>query len=368
MTRGAANVPCSWPSTGLLLFVLSAVPASAQPRDDEGRREYPPRRERSRTHDDRRQYDEQRQHDDRGRHDEQRERDDRRHYDERYIDYQSEPPSDYYERHWRREIRDYGRARDRFDRRYRGRGSRYYRRGGRYTDDGRYGYYGRGYDYGYGYGDWTFGEGYWEGRRDGRRYAEWERRYELGRRAYADAMSDGLLAFRNGDYSQAVRHFVRAAKTNQGAAASRIHAAHAMVAIGRYHEALPALRRAFQLQPKIAYLALDIRRDYGRKADLDAHVKELAGATREAQDDPALWLLLGYYQFYSGREAAAIGSLNKVDELAPGDFMTDALLDAARMISPPARQRPKAEHSPKLKRGPKPERPGKSKANPGHDV
>ena|GEM_PF-7122768 len=278
-----------------------------------------------------------------------------RHYGDDLIDYDSEPPYDHYERHWRREARDYRRSRDRFNRRHRD----YYR--GRYHPGWRYYDEGRWYD-NYGHDGLVFDEAYWEGRRDGRRYAEWERRYELGRRAYADAMSDGLLAFRNADYAQAVRNFIRAAKVNQGDPASRIHAAHAMVAIGRYHEALPALRRAFQLQPKIAYLALDIRRDYGPKADLDAHLKELAGAAREAKDDPALWLLLGYYQFFSGREGKALKSLETADELAPGDFMTEALLDAARMMSPAARQRPKAKHPPK------PKRPGKKKAKPGHDV
>ena len=289
-----------------------------------------------------------------------------RHYGDDLIDYDSEPPYDRYERHWRHQARDYRRARDRYGRSYRSRYHRYDRPGWRYYDDGWHDYY----DYAGG----AFDNGYWEGRRDGRRYAEWERRHELGRRSYADAMSDGVLAFRNGEYADAVRNFIRAAKVNQGDPASRLHATHAMVAIGRYHEALPALRRAFQLQPKIAYLALDIRRDYGVRADFDAHLKELRRAAANAKEDPALWLLLGYYQFYSGRGGGALKSLAKADALAPGDFMTEALLDAARLVTPTPKHRPKAKPGEKDKRKqkpkpkPKPEPEGKAKAKSTQDA
>ena len=280
-------------------------------------------------------------------------------HDDRYIDYDSEPPYDCYERHWRRQARDYTRARHRLSRRYGDPYYRHYRPGWRYDDDGWYDDYGEA---------WGFDRGYWTGRRDGRRFAEWERRYELGRRSYVDAMSDGLLAFRNAEYSQAARHFIRAAKINQGDPASRIHAAHALVAIGRYAEALPALRRAFQLQPKIAYLALDIRRDYGPKTDFDAHLKALENAARRAKDDPALWLLLGYYQFYSGREGDALASLTEAGRLAPGDFMTVALLDAARMVTPAPKPAPKA--GPGREGQPESEAPrqGKRKPKSGRDV
>ena len=242
------------------------------------------------------------------------------------IDYDSEPPYDIYERHWRRQSRDYSRSR----------WGRY--RGGWYRSPyspgwSTYRSY-RGDPYDYELGDPYFDDGYEAGWRDGRRYAEWEQRDELGRAAYADAMGQGLDAFRHGDYSTAVRHFVRAAKLNQGDPASRIHAAHAMTAIGRYAEALPALRRAFQLQSKIAYLALDIPRDYGRPGDFEAHLSALRQAAQSAPDDPRLWLLLGYYQFFSGREADALVSLKKSAELSPDDFMTEALLDAAGMSAP----------------------------------
>jgi len=353
MSKRAVHLLCCLSFVGLLLFAPTTPSAWAQTHDEDQRDEAAAPRERSEPppHRDGVYYIE----------------DD--HYGDDLIDYDSEPPYDYYERHWRRQARDYRRARDRSYRSYRP-----YRGYRGYDDRPRRRYYGdEGYDY-YGYGEESFDRGYRDGRRDGRRYAEWERRNELGRRGYADAMSDGLLAFRNGDYSQAVRNFIRAAKINQGDPASRIHAAHAMVAIERYHEALPALRRAFQLQPKIAYLALDIRRDYGVKTDFDAHLKNLRQSAGRAEDDPALWLLLGYYEFYSGREAKAVRSLAKSDALAPGDFMTEALLDAARRVAPafrqPAQKKRGGKHKPepkgKKKAGKK--KTGEKKAERTHDA
>ncbi|MCK4659556.1 MAG: hypothetical protein KAV82_08550 [Phycisphaerae bacterium] len=326
--------------TGLVLFAMVSTSAWGQPRGEE-KGDAPPARDRRAPHD----YD--------------------RYHDDRYIDYDSEPPYDYYERHWRRQARDYTRSRHRSSRWSRD----YYRersygpRGYRPYHEDRYG----GWGYGdYGHGGHTFDRGYWEGHRDGRRFADWERRAEMGRRSYADAMNSGLRAFRNGEYPAAVRDFIRAAKVNQGDPASRIHAAHALVAIGRYPEALPALRRAFQLQPKIAYLALDIRRDYGAKADFQAHLKGIEDAAEKARNDPGLWLLLGYYQFFSARETAALASLTRSNELAPGDFLTEALLAAARMVAPVPGHPPHSEESGKGAPAPQ---PGKTpEATPGYGV
>lgn len=271
-----------------------------------------------------------------------------------------DPPYSYYERHWRREARDYGRAR----RHYEGNGYRYgpYGQGGWYYGPSPYDYgdewrggsgYGYPSPYASPYPAPSFDTGYWEGRRDGRRYAEWERYYESGRRGYLEAMSNGLQAFRNGNYSAAARNFIRAARQNQGDPASRIHLTHALIALGRYHEALPGLRRAFQLQPKIVYLAMDIRKDYGPNTDFEKHLAALRRAAEAEPNDPALWLLLGYAQFYSGRETEALVSLERANELTPGDYVTEALLDAATLITPSS-----GAH------GAKPATPNASKAGP----
>jgi len=289
-----------------------------------------------------------------------------------WLDYDSEPPYDLYERSWRYRMRQY-------------RGSRFSRDYDYYAPSGRYsGQYYRpwgsparpypDYDYAppayrYGYpppdyyyafpGDAAFDEGYYQGHRDGKDFAEWSFQYELGTRSYLKAMDAGVRAFLAGEYSLASRQFVLAAQLNQGDAASRLHAAHALVALGRYDEASLSVRRALQLQPKLVFLPLDIRGDYGRIKDFDEHTRKLRDAASQAADNANLWFLLGYWDFFSGRADRARLSLQKADTLDPENRTTLRMLDAVRLSTPaepePAVQpaRP-AEPAPTA---PKPERP-----------
>jgi hypothetical protein len=255
-----------------------------------------------------------------------------------WLDYDSERPYDFYERDWRYRMRTH--RGQRFSRDF----YRAWRRTpppgafGPYAS-GFYGPYG-GYGYGpptsWGYEDptYAFDEGYWQGERDGRRLAQWEQSVELGTASYLSAMRNGLAAFRQGDYATAVKQFILAANQNQGDPASRLHAAHALVALGHYDEAAPAVRRAIQLQPQLVYLSIDIRADYGVQQDFDVHYAKLKAAAEQQADHPDLWFLLGYYQFFSGRAQEAYSSLKKSDELAPSSRTTQRLLDAAKLSAP----------------------------------
>lgn len=169
------------------------------------------------------------------------------------IDYDSEPPYTRYERQWNRRF------------------AAPYRQAFReeYYPFGRP-YYSRRYSHGYGpaypyrdYGQGVFDEGYVGGFHDGRRFQQWQTKAELGLNSYLQAMRSGVELFKVGDYGPAVRQFILACKLNQGDVASRLHAVHAMVAVGQYAAAAPTLRRALQLQPKLVYLPLDIRKEYG---------------------------------------------------------------------------------------------------------
>jgi len=258
------------------------------------------------------------------------------------IDYDSEPPLSRYERYWR----------GRFPAAY----SRFYRR--QYYPYGRpyrtwsswgadaYGWSPYGFNpYAYGaypyYGQGVFDEGYVGGFDDGQRFQKWQEQTERGLRSYLTAMHGGQEAFRQADYDVAARQYMLAAKLNQGDAASRLHCVHAFTALGHYAEAVPALRRALQLQPKLVFLPLDIRDEYGAAGDFDAHLQQLTGAAQEPGTDAGLWLLLGYYQFFSGRGSEAVASLEKAAALAPKDSAVGTLLEAAR-LSAPVRRAPRA--------------------------
>ena len=135
-------------------------------------------------------------------------------------------------------------------------------------------------------------------------------------------MENGLTAFGRGDYSSAALSFILAARVNQGDAAARIHAAHAMFALGRHREAIPFLRRAFELQPLIAQLPLDMREDYGRKEDFVEQLHALEDAVAANSDDDDLRLLLGYSHLYSRNPAQAYRVLAHASQLRPDDEIT----------------------------------------------
>ena len=236
------------------------------------------------------------------------------------LDYDSEPPYDVYERDWRYRMRNY-RAR-RFSRDY---GPPYDPYAVPYWDGPRYRYYPDRY---------AFDDGYRQGRRDGQEFTEWQFRYQMGTTSYLQAMENGVKAFRAGNYSLAARQFMLAASLNQGDAACRLHAVHALVALGRYDEAALTTRRAFQLQPKISFLPLDIRGQYGNESDFVAHYQKLKETAERTAGDGNLWFLLGFYQFFSDRGVEALRSLQKADTLQPGDRTTQQLLDTVRLSTP----------------------------------
>jgi len=252
--------------------------------------------------------------------------DDSAHGDNGYDD---EPPLDWPERQWRwytRQVRPQrfaGRDRD----------IRY----GCNPPFPPYGLVRRDY-FGYGYSPWDYdtdsADAYIQGRYDERRFQEWQDSHDKGRDAYTTAMSEGLARFKETQYAEAVGAFVRAAELNQGDPAARLHAAYALVAIGNYDDAVLMIRRAIQLQSRLLYLPLSIREEYGPQVDFDAHLRRLREAAEAATDDPGLWMLLGYYQYFSSDRTAATVALATAQKLAPQDPLINDFVRAARLLTP----------------------------------
>ena len=147
----------------------------------------------------------------------------------------------------------------------------------------------------------------------------------------------GLDAFREGNYGQAARLFVAAADKNQEDAASRLHAAQSLLAVGQYAEALRHVRRAFELQPLLLQLPLDLQDDYTIKSDYDAHVSELAEYVQANPQDHAALLLLGYAQFFGPHPESAASTMAEIKRRAPKDPFAQKLRAAAAPIIPEAR-------------------------------
>jgi tetratricopeptide (TPR) repeat protein len=179
-----------------------------------------------------------------------------------------------------------------------------------------------------------FERAYRQGVEDGRNFERFEIQAERGFANYTQAMAEGYAAFEKGDFGVAARAFLLAARLNQGDPACRLCAAHAQVALGRYEAAVHLLQRAFDLQPKIAYLPLDVRTAYGVDSDFDHHLAALrAAADRESENADLQWLL-GYYYFFSGRAAKAEPLFRRALDLRPDDRLFRHFADVTGLITP----------------------------------
>ncbi|MEE9294249.1 MAG: hypothetical protein V3W34_04690 [Phycisphaerae bacterium] len=180
--------------------------------------------------------------------------------------------------------------------------------------------------------DRGYEDGFEQGWRAARRAAANQRSDSL----HAAALTQGLEHFHNRRYGAAARNFILAARKDQGDPLSRLHAAHAMTALQHYDDAYHLIRRAFQLQPELAYVAMDIRRDYSDQTEFQKHLEQLEKRAKAAKDNARVWTVLGYYRLFSDRPAAAYRALRHACQLDRDDKFAARLLNAARISIPAA--------------------------------
>ncbi len=178
--------------------------------------------------------------------------------------------------------------------------------------------------------DRGYEDGFEEGFRASQRNAAQSRTEKL----YDAALAQGVDRFRAGEYGAALRNFILAAKSDQGDPASRLHAAHAMTALQHYDDAFLLIRRAFQLQPQLAFIPLDVREYYAGRAEFEKQISRLRADAAAADNDAKRWLLLGYFEFFSGKHARAHDAIKRAATLAPDDSFIRDFLDAARLSVP----------------------------------
>ena len=196
--------------------------------------------------------------------------------------------------------------------------------------------------YGYRFGVPTFDQirdedlerAYQRGLEDGRAWERKEIQAERGFGAFEQAMSTGQTAFETGQYGLAARHFLLAATLNQGDPASRLAAAHAQAALGEYEPAARLVRRAFELQPRLVYLPMDIRGSYGTRADFDRHLNVLSKAADKEEANGPLRFLLGYYCYYSDQMERAAIEFEKAADLDPRDPLLPQLTHLSKLTAP----------------------------------
>ncbi len=167
---------------------------------------------------------------------------------------------------------------------------------------------------------------YYERVRNRKRFTKRTRdRSERLAESHRTKMSQGLQAFAAGQYEVARSAFVLAAGMDISDPASRIHAAHACFALGRYSQAVQWLREAFGLEPRIRELPYDLRNDYGRQEDFDAHLAALKGCLEAFPKEVDPPILLGYVHYFTGNRTEAYEALCKAKPRLPKGKQDDLL-------------------------------------------
>ncbi|MFQ5494656.1 MAG: hypothetical protein ACE5EX_04680 [Phycisphaerae bacterium] len=177
-------------------------------------------------------------------------------------------------------------------------------------------------------------QAYQRGLEDGRRLERYDVQAEASPSTYRGAMARGKGAFEDGNYPLAARQFLLAATLDQGDPASRLAASHALVALGSYEPAVRLLRRAFELQPRLAYLPLQIRGAYGNPEHFALHLTALREAAENDKNNPEIWFLLGYFGYYSDYMAEAADALGRAVKLRPTDELVQQLFELASLSVP----------------------------------
>jgi len=206
---------------------------------------------------------------------------------------------------------------------YGGRPSRYGR--GRYREYSDY----DGFGYGCSDGD-MFRFGFMEGYDTGYFDRTTNERVESVLAHAGAQLNRGIELFREGRYLEAADAFQVASDMDQGSAAARIYAGHALFAIGRYRDAMQYIRRAFELQPKIAHLTYDMRGDYGDRAAFDEQFEALQAAIGLSPLDPARLFMAGYVLYYSGQRSQSYPYWIRANKLDKSDALVARLMRNAQ--------------------------------------
>jgi tetratricopeptide (TPR) repeat protein len=151
---------------------------------------------------------------------------------------------------------------------------------------------------------------------------------------YRDMFDDGMRLFHQGAYDLAAVKMMGAAQSNESNAACRLHAAHALFALGQYRRAADFLARAFELSPSLPFKTYDIRDEYADPAQFQKQLVVLRTyINRHPRDDSAL-TVLGYVTYYTRGPAASYPALRRAGLLNPNSFFIPKLLDIASQTVP----------------------------------
>lgn len=148
--------------------------------------------------------------------------------------------------------------------------------------------------------------------------------------AHEKSVRAGVAQLRAGNARKALIALSMAAELNQGDPACRIHLMQAQVALGQNVDAAASLRRALELQPKLAYLDLDLGASFSSEEDWNKRVDDLAADVKAHGGKHDVRFLLGYLEFQRGDYDNAHREFVSAAALSPRDELTKKYLQLTR--------------------------------------
>ena len=139
----------------------------------------------------------------------------------------------------------------------------------------------------------------------------------------------GKEAFTFGEYGRAAFRFRKAAESAPNQALPHFLLAQALLALGKYRDAVGAIHSGLALDPTWPALGLRLRALYGPDNDEFAwHFQQLSAARAVQPDDPVLLFLQAYVLWFDGRQDDARPLLERAAPLVPDRKDIDRFLQA----------------------------------------
>ncbi len=139
----------------------------------------------------------------------------------------------------------------------------------------------------------------------------------------------GKEAFAAGEYGRAAFRFRKAAEVAPQQAQPHFLLAQALLALGKYRDAVGAIHAGLALDPTWPATGPSARALYGpNAAEFEDHLQELQASLTHHPDDPVLLFLLGYFLWFDGQQDAARQLFEKAAPLVPDRRDVDRFLQA----------------------------------------
>jgi tetratricopeptide (TPR) repeat protein len=142
----------------------------------------------------------------------------------------------------------------------------------------------------------------------------------------------GTEAFRNGEYNLAIRHFRQLAELSPLVARPLFLEAQALIAVGKYRDAVFAIEQGLKRHPEWPSSAFRPKTDLydNDEAIWAAHRKQLEAAHRLNPISADSRFLLGYLAWFEGQREVAVEHFQEARALAPDARWSDLFLKVAK--------------------------------------